>query len=233
MPPIRNGLQVENRILLALPKPEFEKVSSDFEAVPLEPNQALFEVGQPVRHAYFLNSGLASFIAVSTDGSGIEVAAIGNEGMIPLQISTRPQEMIYRCIVQLPGTALKISIVSLRKSLRAALSEPSVRLLQMMHNRSSQLILCNRFHTIEQRLCRWLLLTADNAKTNSFPVTHEFLSYVLGANRSTITIAMGILKKAKLIAYRSRMVTILDRKRTEEMACECYRVYRTQTAHYV
>ena len=225
--------QIENRILLALPKAVLKKLSPDLEVITLPMNRVLFEAGERVDWAYFLNSGMASLIAVNSNGSSIEVAAVGNEGMVPVCVLTGPQYVSYRCIMQLSGSGLKISINSLRGQFRGMLGEQLLGFMQMLHNQSCQLVLCNRFHTIEQRLCRWLLITADRAGDNHFPITHEFISCMLGANRSNVTVALGALKTAGFISYRKGTLSILDRARIESLACECYRNYRREIESYV
>jgi CRP-like cAMP-binding protein len=210
-----------------------KKLSPDLEVIPLPMNRVLFESGERVDWAYFLNSGMASLIAVNSNGNSIEVAAVGNEGMVPVCVLTGPQYISYRCVMQISGSGLKISMKSLRDQFRGILGEQLLGFMQMLHNQSCQLVLCNRFHTIEQRLCRWLLITADRAGDNHFPITHEFVSYMLGANRSNVTVALGALKAAGFISYRKGMLSILDRARIESIACECYRSYRREIESYV
>ncbi len=225
-PPKSKTSKAENRILLMLPASERKQLASESEVVSLALNEVLFEAGDCVDHAYFLNSGMVSLIAVGEDGNSIEVGVIGDEGMLPFQIESKPQEMPYRCIVQVPGSALKIGMESLREQLRTALNERSLPFVKMLHNQSCQSTLCNRFHTMEQRLCRWLLISGDHAGKDQFPSTHKHLSYMLGANRSNVTVALGKLKSQGLISYRQGTVTILDRRRMAIMACVCYTTYK-------
>jgi len=232
-PPKASLPPIENRILLALPKAALKKLSSDLEAIPLPMNKVLFEAGEQVDWAYFLNSGMASLIAVNSDGRSIEVAAVGNEGMVPVCVLTGPQYISYRCVMQISGSGLKIRMKSLRDQFRGTLGEQLLGFMQMLHNQSCQLVVCNRFHAIEQRLCRWLLITADRARDNHFPITHEFVSYMLGANRANVTVALGALKAAGFISYRKGTLSILDRARIESIACECYRGYRREIENYV
>jgi hypothetical protein len=136
--------------------------------------------------------------------------------------------------VQLPGHALKISMAALKHSFSndVALYTRSLNLIQQLHNQSTQLVLCNRFHTVQQRLCRWLMMTADWAESDHFPITHEFLSLMLGVNRSTVSLEMGALKSTGLISYRQRLLEIRNKRQIATMSCECYWTHKRDMDAY-
>ncbi len=226
---------IGNKILLSLPREMLEKMIPDFEMVQLPLNEVLYESGERAESILFLNTGLASLIACSSNGSCIEVGAVGNEGLLPIEALSESPVISHRGIVQLPGNALKINIDALKHHFPkdGIIVERSLMLMKQMHNQATQLVLCSRFHTVEQRLCRWLLMTSDWAQNDHFPITHEFLSFMLGVNRATVTTAMGVLKAAGVIAYRQRLLDILDRRRIASISCECYWTHRRDMEHYI
>ena len=218
-------LRIENHILLSLPKLEYEELLPDLEWIELPLNKILYEAGELIHCAYFINTGMASLIAANSEGGSVEIGVIGNEGILEMQVIMGAKRASYRSIVQIPGQALKISRDALTHHFHTqrVLHDQLLRFYQVLHNQISQSVVCNRFHTFEQRLCRWLLVTAEHADKNDFPFTHEFVSLMLGANRATVTETFGNLKKAGLILQRRGLIQILDRRRMETAACECYR----------
>jgi CRP-like cAMP-binding protein len=221
---------IENKFLLSLPKREQEKLLPDLELIELPLNKTLFEAGEIVKNAYLINTGMVSLIAESLEGGSVEVGVIGNEGILSMQLVMGTERMAYRAMVQIPGQALKISQIALKRHAweHGIFCNQLLRYWQVLHNQITQSVVCSRFHTFEQRLCRWLLMTADRVNRNDFPVTHEFLSLMLGANRATVTVAFGSFKEAGLISHRRGLITILDRKRVEDVACECYRANKRE-----
>jgi CRP-like cAMP-binding protein len=182
---------------------------------------------------------MVSLIAENSQGGSVEIGVIGNEGILAMELLTGVQRATCRSIVQIPGQALKISGEALKRhSERHTIFHLQLlRFWQVLHKQLSQSVVCNRFHTFEQRLCRWLLMSSAHAKSNDFPFTQEFISFMLGANRTTANAALGELKKSGLIYCKRGLIRILDRKRMEEAACECYQtnmndleeLYRFQT----
>ncbi len=225
---------IRNRMLLSLPKAVLEKILPDLEVILLPPGHVLFKAGDTVDSVLFLNSGLISIIAASSTGHSIEVGAVGREGGLPVEVLTGHQYSAHRYIVQIPGEALKISAATLKRHLGndTAYCKSSLVFLQQLHNQSTQLVLCNRFHTVQQRLCRWLLMTSDWAEDDSYPVTHEFLSLMLGVNRSTVSLELGALKSSGLISYRQRLIKITDKRRIASMSCECYWTHKRDMDAY-
>jgi CRP-like cAMP-binding protein len=231
----KSSFVIRNKVLLSAPKTVLDKLLPELEVVSLPLGKVLFKAGEDVDSAWFVNSGLISVIAASSTGNSIEVGAIGREGVLPIEVLSDSPVSAHRYIAQIPGEALKISraaLVELYFSNDLIFSKNSLRLFQQLHNQSSQLVLCNRFHTVQQRLCRWLLMTSDWAENDQFPVTHEFLALILGVNRSTVSLELGALKASGLISNRQRMIRITDRRKIATMSCECYWTHKRDMDAY-
>jgi len=218
--------RIENRILLSLPKLEYERLAPSLEKVELPWNKILFEASEPVDCAYFVNSGIISLVAGSCSGDSIEIGVIGNEGILALPTIMENGPMPYRSIVQIPGNALRITRNDLKHHFykNGAFSGLLLKFWQMLFDQIGQSVVCNRFHTFEQRFCRWLLLTADRIQRDDLPLTHEFISLMLGSNRATVTLTIGSLKRAGLIEHHRSSIRILDKERMKASACECYEI---------
>ncbi len=178
--------------------------------------------------AYFLETAIVSILFLAADGTSIEVSAVGMEGMIGIPIVLKSHSAPYRMLVQQPGTALRMKADVLRKEFdRCGVFHTS--LLNYVHIllvQLSQSSACNRFHTIRERLCRWLLASHDGAGSNELNFTQEFLAQMLGVNRGSANEAASALQTAGLIRYRRGRITILDRAGLEATACECYHVVK-------
>jgi CRP-like cAMP-binding protein len=180
---------------------------------------------------YFLNSGLVSLIKMMSDGRTVEIGAIGIEGVTdPNAAFGVLDAALMEAVVQIPGTALRISRDALRDQLEkdAALRSVLQRYLQFFVQQIVQSAACNRLHSLEERCCRWLLVAHDSARSDTFPLTHEFLAMILGVQRASVSIAAKNLQRAGLIKYTRGNVTVTNRKELEESACECYAVLRRQ-----
>jgi CRP-like cAMP-binding protein len=223
-----------NKILLSLTRTSLEKVLPEFEVISLPLGTELFKAGDTVDSAFFVNSGLTSIIAVNSIGNSIEVGAVGKEGILPIEALSNLQHSAHRVVVQLPGSAFRISTAALNHNFSddMAFCKKSLVFLQQLNNQATQLVLCNRFHTVKQRLCRWLLMTSDWAEEDQFPLTHEFLSLMLGVNRSTVSLELGALKSGGLISYRQRLIKMTDKRRIAAMSCECYWTHKRDMDAY-
>lgn len=209
-----------------LPIDEREQLLADCESVKMEFGSVLYEPPTRVKHVYFPNTGFISLIKTLGNGSSIEIGMVGREGIVGNDLNTTEGVATVTALVQGAGEACKISLPVFRKHLSRS---PAIR--KLVHHHSSyqlrqmaQTIVCTRFHLIEQRLGRWLLMTADRAGSATFAVTHEFLSYMLGARRAGVTLAMGELRDRGLIVYRRSEVEIIDMVGLEAVSCPCYRV---------
>jgi CRP-like cAMP-binding protein len=235
MPGIKkSSFKIQNNVLLSLPKTALDKLLPELESISLPLGHVVFKAGDRIDSALFLNSGMVSLVAASSTGNSIEVGAVGKEGMVPVEVLSDLQHVAHRAVVQVPGEALKISIARLEHHLpnEVSLLKRYLNFMQVLHSQSTQLVLCNRFHTVQQRLCRWLLMTSDWAESDHFPITHEFLSLMLGMNRSTVTLELGALKSKGIISYRQRLLEVKDRRQIASMSCECYWTHKRDMDSY-
>ncbi|MEH2121790.1 Crp/Fnr family transcriptional regulator [Nostoc sp.] len=221
---------MKNQLLAALSPEEYSRLAPYMEVVPLELKQDLYIRNQPIEYVYFLNYGVASMLTVMTDGSAIEVATVGNEGMVGLPILLGADRIPGECFIQVAGSGLRMTVDAFKTNVTtdSQLYNLLQRYTQALFNQIAQSAACNRLHSIEQRMCRWLLMTADRVETDSFSLTQEFLSTMLGVNRSSVSLTASILQRAGLIEYVRGQMTILDRPGLEDITCECYQVVRAE-----
>jgi len=218
---------VKNRILLALPELEFQRILPHLAFVGLRMGQVLYEADSWIDYAYFMNSGMASLLAVTADGETVEIGPVGNGGVMGIQAALGEDRVFYSGVVQIPGNAMRIRSDALRHEFQhnAELSRLLLDHMRDLHLQVSQSVGCNRFHSLEQRLCRRLLVTQDYASSDRFSVTYEFLSHMVGASRTPVTLAAEALQEAGLISCRRSYIRIIDRKGMEARTCECYRIF--------
>lgn len=225
----------ENRILAALPRVEYKHLFTHLEIVRLPQGKTLYHAGGAIKYAYFLRSGMASLLSVMENGAAVEVGMVGNEVVVGLPAVLRINSSPYQVVVQLPGNAARIRADLLRAEFDRG-KELQDLLLRYMHTvlaQISQSAACNRFHTMKARLCRWLLVSRDRAHTDTLHLTHEFLSQMIGAPRTRVTMAASDLQKAKLIRYSRGKIQILNRQGLESSSCECYRRVREEINHFM
>ena len=221
-----NGLH--NTLLLNLPARECEAVYSQLVFMPLRIHDVLNEAGEPIKYVYFMNSGLASVLNVMEDGKSVEVGLTGKEGFVGLPLLVGFRSSPSRVIVQIEGSAFRLSAANLVALLRTCrtLEKRLHRYAQVLAMQASQVAACNRLHEVDERLARWLLMSQDRIHADSFHVTHEFLAAMLGVRREGITTAASALQRSGLIAYRRGNLTVLDRQGLEAAACGCYAAER-------
>jgi CRP-like cAMP-binding protein len=221
---------VHNRLLLALPGATLERLWPALLQVNLERGQPIGRVNGPIEHVYFVDRGLVSVVKTMSDGRSVEVGAVGVEGVTHANSLFGSGAAVLEAVVQLPARAFRIEREALRREMQA--DETLNQLIQnygrFAYAQLAQTSACNGLHSLEERCCRWLLTAADSALSDSFPLTHEQLAMMLGVQRSGVSIAARILKKAQLIDYSRGEVTILDRAGLEEAACECYASLKEQ-----
>jgi CRP-like cAMP-binding protein len=214
-----------NRLLNLLPDGELQSVQKHLRPVELAQGQVLYEVHSPIDEVYFPVNCVLSAVTVMLDGSAIEVATVGNEGVsgLPafLAVSTSP----HRVFTQVAGRALRADATSLLKvnGQLVSLRETITKYQQAFMFQVSQCVACNGLHVIIKRCSRWLLMTHDRVDGDEMSLTHEFLSYMLGVRRSSVTEVLQSLQQQGLIRYGQGRITILNRERLEEIACECYK----------
>ena len=220
----------ENRLLAALPQDDYARLAARAVEVSFGLRDVMCRAGGPLDHVYFPRSGIASTILVMQDGRCAEVTVVGNEGMIGLTAALGETVVKAQVICQIPCAALRVPAAAF-----AAEAERDGRLRSVVRRyvrdvivTTSRLAACNSLHAVVERCARWLLMTHDRVGGDEFPMTQEFLSWMLGVRRATVTLAAGTLQKAGIIAYRHGQVRVLDRERLEAAACECYRAVRDE-----
>jgi CRP-like cAMP-binding protein len=221
--------EARNTLLAALPRVDYEALIVEGEIVDLLLRDVLHEPDEDARYVYFPLSGVISLLTVLEDGSAVEIATVGSEGMADFA-AYLGMESPARWLVQVPGRSIRIEARKVRE-----LSDKSLALREVMHNYMlamfilvSQTAACNRRHPVEERCARWLLMTHDRVASDHFPMTHEFLADMLGVRRPSVSIAMSTLSRAGYMRYKRGKVEVLDREGLELAACECYRVLATQ-----
>jgi CRP-like cAMP-binding protein len=222
------GRLVENDILLSIPEREFRLVQPHLEFVHLDTSSVLQDPGKRIEFAFFLNSGLASLLVVTTDARSVEVGMVGKDGFVGAPLTVGMRDTSQRAIVQIAADAFRIKWQILEDILADA---PHLR--QRMHHyvviqglQVAQLAACNRLHEIEQRLARWLLMTQDRLGGDSIPITHDMLAQMLGSGRPSVSVAAGMLQRGGVIEYTRGAVKVLNRRGLESAACECYDAIR-------
>jgi CRP-like cAMP-binding protein len=219
---------IANRLLSSLAAADYERILPDLKAVPLKFRASLHEPGDKMPYVYFPNTGVISMLTVMEDGPAVEIATIGNEGMTDLFVFLGLEESDSRLLIQVPGTALRMESARFREhieqipSLRKLLGYYAVALFALV----AQSAACNRMHPMVKRCARWLLMTHDRVDAAVFPMTHDFLSEMLGVRRPSVSVAAKALQEAGLITYHRGKVTVLDRAGLEAASCECYRLIR-------
>jgi CRP-like cAMP-binding protein len=214
----------KNGLLSLLPESDFAEISPDLEAVDLAMREVLYEGGDQIRFVYFPESAIISLLAITPEGQAVETATIGREGFVGLPGYLGESTSHAQALVQAPGSAWRMEVHALREHVRRS---GVFQLLMGLYTsaflaQQAQSAACHRLHPLEQRCARWLLMVHDGSEGDSFPMTHEFLSYILGVTRPTVTLVTGMLQKAGLISYRYGTLTVEDRAGLEEAACSCY-----------
>ena len=214
-----------NRLLASLP-PRDQELFSELRSVPLDLRQLVYDEGSPLKHIYFIEHGVASVIMNLANGSAVEVGMIGNEGMIGVSALLGAKTSSQHVVIQVNGSALRMSVDQCKAVFDKsdAFRKVTLRFLESFFNMTAQTAACNRLHEVEQRCARWLLMATYRGHSNRIPMTHEFLSSMLGVRRAGVTETAGNLKRAGLIRYHRGELTIIDRKGLEAAACECYNV---------
>jgi CRP-like cAMP-binding protein len=201
------------------------------ETVSLDFKQVLYAPSEPIEHVYFPDNGVVVSLVLIISGSiAAEVGMVGNEGMAGLSVFLGAETTPFRTIVQVPGDAMRMKADVFKASVNQgdALHGLLMRYTHALLIQVSQSVACKSHHSIEQRCCRWLLMNHDRVGCDQFPITHEFLSQMMGVRRAGVTEVAGVLQKAGLIRYSRGQMTILNRLGLEEACCECYRSVKAQ-----
>jgi CRP-like cAMP-binding protein len=218
------GGPVNNSILQSIPDREYDLFRAHLEPLELPRQFILHEAGEAIDFAYFLNQGMASLVVLTGDGRSVEVAIMGREGIVGTPLGVGLTREPHRAVVQIPGNGVRVKSSVLMDTLCSA---PEMRLIWNRYVliqgfQIAQIAACNRLHETEKRLARWLLMCQDRIGSEILPITHEFLAQMLGTGRPSVSLAAGILQRGGLIENIRGAVTILNRRRLENAACECY-----------
>ena len=222
----------QNQILAALPKPEYERLLPDLQLVPMPLKWTLSESGDHVKFLHFPISGIVSLVYALEDGSSSETALVGNEGLVGISIYMGGESMPSSTEVQSPGFAYRVSRKVMKREfdLGGQLQHLALLYTQALICQTSQTAVCNQHHAVEQRFCRWLLMSIDLLPSDRMKVTHEQISHLLGIRRESVSQTAGKLQKDGLITVARGSITVLDRPKLEERVCECYAVVKQECA---
>ncbi len=220
----------DNQLLAALPTDAWQRLVPHLELVKLKLGDVIYECGGKLSHAYFPTSAVVSLLYVLEDGASAEIAVVGNDGMLGVALFMGGETMPNRAVVQSEGYAYRLRSQVLKSEFNrfGAMERLLLRYAQTLLTQMSQTAVCNRHHTVQQQLCRWLLVTLDRLPSNELLMTQELIANMLGVRREGVTEAAGKLQRRGLIKYSRGHITIVDRQRLEEASCECYRVVRRE-----
>ena len=218
----------ENRILAALPAADYERMLPDLEYIPLPLGLTMSESGDHVNYLHFPITGIVSLIYDLEDGSSSEIALVGNEGMIGISIFMGGESMPSSTVVQSVGDAFRLSrkIMKREFALGGELQHLALLYTQALIAQTSQTAVCNQHHSLDQQLCRWLLMSADRLHENKLVITQELIAHLLGVRRESVSAAAGLLQKDGVITYARGLIEITDRPKLEKRVCECYMTVR-------
>lgn len=215
---------IENSLLAAVPRETYRRLRAALEPVVLRFGEVLYEPGDAIRHVYFPGASLVSLLTLADGHLALEVGLIGREGMVGISLMLGHPVSPVRALVQASGSAMRMAAADFQREFRHSLplQQELYRYTHALMAQISQTAACNRFHVVEKRLARWLLMTHDRVQSDQFRMTHEFLAHMLGVRRVGVTNAARALQARQLIGYRRGDITVLDRKGLEAAACDCY-----------
>jgi CRP-like cAMP-binding protein len=220
----------QNRLLAALPDADFGRLEPHLKLVPMPLGTVLYESGILLNHVYFPSTSIVSLLYVMADGASAEIAVVGNEGVIGVSLFMGGETTPSRAVVQSAGHAYRLSGQQLKQefTLAGSMQHLLLRYTQALITQMAQTAVCNRHHSLDQQLCRWLLLSLDRLASNELVMTQELIANMLGVRREGVTEAAGRLQEAGLIQYRRGHIIVLDRTGLEARTCECYAVVKRE-----
>ncbi len=221
----------QNHLLAALSAAEQERIFPHLRLVSMPLGKVLYESGDLLRHVYFPTNCIVSLLYVLADGASAEISVVGKEGLIGIALFMGGETTPSRAIVQSSGYAYRLVSHTLKDEFHRSgeLQLLLLRYTQALITQMAQTAVCNRHHSVDQQLCRWLLLSLDRLTTNQLTMTQELIANMLGVRREGVTEAAGKLQKLGVIKYRRGRITVLDRPRLEKLCCECYAVVRKES----
>lgn len=226
----------QNYILRALSTHEFERIAPDLELVSMSRAEVLYEVNEKLQYVYFPTTATASLLCGLEDGTSVEVALVGNEGMLGVSVFMGGDTALTQATVHTPGYGYRIRVKALREALArsggrraSTLQQLLLRYTQTLIVQMAQTTACNRRHSVEQQLCRWLLLNFDRVHSSSLAMTQELISSMLGVRRESITEAARKLQQAGILSYRRGHIEVTNRAELETHVCECYAILKKES----
>ena len=231
MPVTNTSHPQQNHILDALPQPERERLFPHLKLVSLPLGSVLYESGDALRYIYFPTDSIVSLLYVLKDGASAEIAVVGNDGAIGVSLFMGGETTTNRAIVQSAGSAYRLTGARLKEEFQrhGEMLHILLRYTQALLTQMAQTAVCNRHHTVDQQLCRWLLLSLDRLHSAELTMTQELIANMLGVRREGVTEAAGKLQKLGVISYQRGRIRVLDRPRLEQLSCECYAVVKKET----
>lgn len=223
-------MRIQNHLLAGLPEEDYQRLLPQLESVALELGQVVYQNAQQLEYLYFPTSAMVSLLYTMADGMTAEVGITGNEGVVGIALFLGGDTAPNQAMVQIAGAALRIGAKTVQAEFKRgeAFQQVLLRYTQALITQISQTAICNRLHPVEQRFCRWLLLSHDRVKSDKLEMTQELIATVLGGRRESVTVVAGRLQDKGLIHYARGHITILDRKGLEATVCECYEVVKTE-----
>jgi CRP-like cAMP-binding protein len=220
-----------NHLLAALPGEDYQRLRSDLEHVTFSLGQVVYESGGHLDYVYFPTDSVVSLLYTTEDGSTAEMGLTGNDGVVGVALFLGGETTPNRAVVQIAGGAFRMKARVLQDEFERGgpLQRLMLRYTQALITQISQTAVCNRLHSVEKRLCRWLLLSHDRVDSSELLMTQEFISNMLGGRRESVTVSAGRLQDAGLIRYARGHITILDREGLESIVCECYHIVKEET----
>jgi CRP-like cAMP-binding protein len=220
----------QNHLLAALPAEEFDRLLPHLELAAMPLGDVLYESGTHLGHVYFPTTSIVSLLYVMEDGASAEIAVVGNEGIIGVALFMGGETTPSRAVVQSAGYAYRLKGQLLKQEFNrsGAMQQLLLRYTQALLTQMAQTAVCNRHHSVDQQLCRWLLLSLDRLASNELTMTQELIANMLGVRREGVTEAAGKLQDAGLLRYSRGRITVVDRPGLEAQACECYRVVKKE-----
>jgi CRP-like cAMP-binding protein len=226
--PVPKQSAIANSLLAALPRMEYQRLAAGLEPVTLTFGEVLYEPGETIRHVYFPNKSLVSLLTLVDGRMALEIGLIGGEGMVGSALALGVGVSPVRALVQGTGAAMRMKSARFLKEFRQSLQlrRALYRYTHILMAQVAQTAACNRFHVMQARLARWLLMTRDRVQSNDIHLTQEFLSHMLGVRREGVTEAAGQLQKRKLIECSRGKIRIVDQRGLEAASCSCYQIVR-------
>jgi CRP-like cAMP-binding protein len=228
---IENPYPEQNHLLAALSTDVRARLFPHLELVPLSLGKVLYESGDAMRHVFFPTDSIVSLLYVMENGASAEISVVGNEGLVGIALFMGGESTPSRAIVQSAGSAYRLAGQRLKDEFNrhGELLALMLRYTQSLMTQMAQTAVCNRHHSVDQQLCRWLLLSLDRLPTNRLTMTQELIANMLGVRREGVTEAAGKLQKLNVIRYARGQITVIDRPQLEALSCECYAVVKTET----